>query len=84
MEGRFFLIPRAAGNPEFAHVFSGCKPQNPCDYYRLMKTLLTITVTALALASFATSTFAGSCGSCPGEGGEKSKDKSKTEESTQS
>ena len=50
----------------------------------LMKTLLTLTVTAIAMASFATSTFAGSCGSCPGEGGEKSKDKSKTEESTQS
>ena len=49
-----------------------------------MKTLLTLTVTAIAMVSFATSTFAGSFGSCPGEGGEKSKDKSKTEESTQS
>ena len=51
-----------------------------------MKNLITITVTALALASFATSTFAGSCGSCPGEGGDKAKDKGKdkTAESTQS
>ena len=49
----------------------------------MMKNLLTLTVTALALAAFATTTFAGSCGSCPGEGGDK-KDKAKTEEGAQS
>ena len=48
-----------------------------------MKNLLTLTVTALAMAAFATTTFAGSCGSCP-VSGEKSKDKAKTEEGTQS
>jgi len=45
-----------------------------------MKHLFTLTVTALALAAFATTSFAGSCGSCPGEGGDKAKDKDKTEE----
>jgi hypothetical protein len=45
-----------------------------------MKNLLTLTVTALTLAAFATTSFAGSCGSCPGEGGDKAKDKEKTEE----
>ena len=45
-----------------------------------MKRLLTLTVTALALAAFATTSFAGSCGSCPGEGGDKAKDKDKKEE----
>ena len=49
----------------------------------LMKNLLTLTVTAIAMAAFATTTFAGSCGSCPGEGGEK-KDQAKTEEGAQS
>jgi hypothetical protein len=49
----------------------------------MMKNLLTLTVTALAMAAFATTTFAGSCGSCPGEGGDK-KDKAKTEEGAQS
>jgi hypothetical protein len=49
----------------------------------MMNNLLTLTVTALALAAFATTTFAGSCGSCPGEGGDK-KDKAKTEEGAQS
>ncbi len=50
-----------------------------------MKNLLTIAVTAIALAAFATSTFAGSCGSCPAGGDkEKGKDKDKTEEGTQS
>jgi hypothetical protein len=48
-----------------------------------MNRLFTLTVAALTLAAFATTTFAGSCGSCPGEGGDK-KDKDKTEESTQS
>lgn len=47
-----------------------------------MKKLLTLTVTALALAAFATSTLAGDgCGPCP-DGGEKAKNK--TEEGTQS
>ena len=49
-----------------------------------MKNLFTITVTALALAAFATTSFAGSCGSCPGEGGDKAKDKDKTEEGSAS
>jgi len=47
-----------------------------------MKNLLTLTVTALTLAAFATTTFAGSCGGCAS--GEKGKDKDKSEESTQS
>jgi len=46
-----------------------------------MKELLTLAVTAIAMAAFATTTFAGSCGGCAG-GGEKSKDK--TEEGAQS
>jgi len=45
-----------------------------------MKSLLIIAVTAIAMASFATSTFAQCSGSS--EGGEKSKDK--TAESAQS
>lgn len=49
-----------------------------------MKHLFTLTVTALALAAFATTSFAGSCGSCPGEGGDKAKDKEKTEEGSAS
>ena len=47
-----------------------------------MKNLLTLVVTASALAAFATTSFAGSCGGCPGEGGKK--DKAKTEEGAQS
>lgn len=47
----------------------------------LMKTLFTIAVTVVAMAAFATSTFAGDCGSCPA-GGKKAKDK--TEEGSQS
>ena len=49
----------------------------------VMKNLLTLAVTAIAMAAFATSTFAGDggCGSCP-VSGEKAKDK--TEEGTQS
>jgi hypothetical protein len=49
-----------------------------------MKNLFTLAVTALAMAAFATTTFAGSggCGSCP-VSGENAKDK-KTEESVQS
>jgi len=49
-----------------------------------MKQLLTLAVTAIAMAAFATTTFAGGggCGSCP-VSGEKAKDK-KTEESVQS
>lgn len=47
-----------------------------------MKKLFTLTVLALALASFATTSFAGSCGGCAGEGGDKKKDK--TEEGAQS
>ena len=48
-----------------------------------MKKLLTIAVTAIAMAAFSSTTFAeGSCGGCP-VSGEKAKDK-KTEEGTQS
>jgi hypothetical protein len=46
-----------------------------------MKTLFSITVMVIAMAAFATSAFAGDCGSCPA-GGKKAKDK--TEEATQS
>lgn len=50
-----------------------------------MKNLFTTAVTAIALVAFATSTFAGSCGTCPSGGDkEKGKDKDKTEEGTQS
>jgi hypothetical protein len=49
----------------------------------VMKNLMTLTLTALALAAFATTTLAGSCGSCPGEGGEK-KGGDKTEQGAQS
>jgi hypothetical protein len=48
-----------------------------------MKHLLTLTVTALALAAFSTTVLAGDCGSCPA-GAKKDKAKDKTEESTQS
>jgi len=47
----------------------------------VMKQLFSIAVTAIAMAAFATTTFAGSCGGCTG-GGEKTKDK--TEEGAQS
>lgn len=47
----------------------------------VMKTLFTLTVAALALAAFATTTFAGSCGGC-GDG--KKKDGDKTEQGSQS
>lgn len=49
-----------------------------------MNKLFTLAVAALAMAAFATTTFAGSCGSCPGEGGDKAKDKEKTEEGSAS
>ena len=50
----------------------------------VMKKFLTIAVTAISMAAFASTTFAeGSCGSCP-VSGEKAKDKEKTEEGTQS
>ena len=49
-----------------------------------MKNLFTLTVTALALAAFATTSFAGNCGKCPGEGGDKAKDKENTEEGSAS
>ena len=50
-----------------------------------MKKFLTIAITAISMAAFASTTFAGdgSCGSCP-VSGEKAKDKEKTEEGTQS
>jgi hypothetical protein len=50
-----------------------------------MKKFLTIAVTVISMAAFALTTYAGdgSCGSCP-VSGEKSKDKAKTEEGTQS
>lgn len=47
----------------------------------LMKKLFTLAVTAMAMAAFATTTYAGSCGGCT-SGGDKSKDK--TEEGAQS
>lgn len=47
-----------------------------------MKKLFTLTVTALALAFFVTTSLAGSCGGCAGESGDKKKDK--TEEGAQS
>jgi hypothetical protein len=48
-----------------------------------MKTLFTLTVTAIAMAAFATSTFAGDggCGPCPASG---DKAKEKTEQGVQS
>jgi len=52
----------------------------PAVVYPLMKKLLTLTVTAIAMAAFATTTYAGSCGGCAS--GEKAKDK--TEEGSQS
>jgi hypothetical protein len=45
-----------------------------------MKNLFTFALTAVALAAFATTTYAGSCGGCTS--GEKAKDK--TEEAAQS
>ena len=45
-----------------------------------MKKLFTLTVAAIAMAAFATTTYAGSCGGCTS--GEKAKDK--TEEGAQS
>ena len=50
-----------------------------------MKKFLTIAVTVISMAAFASTTYAGdgSCGSCP-VSGEKGKDKQKTEEGTQS
>lgn len=47
-----------------------------------MKNLFTLAVTVIALAAFATTTFAGDCGSCPAGGKDKAKDK--TEEAKQS
>ena len=46
-----------------------------------MKNLFTLTLTVLALAAFATTTFAGSCGGCTGD---SKKDKDKTEQGAQS
>lgn len=46
-----------------------------------MKKLFTLTLSVLALAAFATTTFAGSCGGCTGD---SKKDKDKTEEGAQS
>lgn len=49
-----------------------------------MKKFLTIAITAISMAAFATTTFAeGSCGSCP-VSGEKAKDKEKSGGGTQS
>jgi hypothetical protein len=49
----------------------------------VMKSLFTLTVTVIAMAAFATSTFAGDggCGPCPDSG---DKAKNKTEEGAQS
>lgn len=49
-----------------------------------MKKLLDLSVMAVVLAAFATTSFAGNCGSCPGEGGDKDKDKDKTEQGSAS
>lgn len=48
-----------------------------------MKHLLTITVTAIALAAFSSTVLAGDCGSCPADT-KKDKAKDKTEQSSQS
>ena len=52
--------------------------------FLVMKNLLTLTVTAIAMAALVATTFAGDggCGACP-VSGDKAKDK-KTEEGTQS
>ena len=49
-----------------------------------MNKLFTIAVAVLALTAFSATSFAGSCGSCPGEGGDKAKDKDKTEQGSAS
>lgn len=49
-----------------------------------MKKLIHLSVMAIALAAFTATSFSGSCGSCPGEGGDKAKDKDKTEEGSAS
>lgn len=49
-----------------------------------MKQFMTLAVTAIAMAAFATSVFAdGGCGSCP-VSGDKAKDKKDKEENVQS
>jgi hypothetical protein len=50
-----------------------------------MKKFLTIAVTAISMAAFATTTFAegSGCGGCP-VSGEKAKDKEKAQDGTQS
>ena len=49
-----------------------------------MKKCLTIAVTVISMAAFASTTFAeGGCGGCP-VSGEKAKDKGKAEEGAQS
>lgn len=48
-----------------------------------MKNFFTLAVAVVSMAAFVTSSFAGSCGSCPADG-DKDKDKDKTEEGTQS
>lgn len=50
----------------------------------VMNKLFTIAVAVLALTAFSATSFAGSCGSCPGEGGDKAKDKDKTEQGSAS
>ena len=49
----------------------------------VMKNFFTLAVAVVSMAAFVTSSFAGSCGSCPADG-DKDKDKDKTEEGTQS
>ncbi len=43
-----------------------------------MESLITLTLTVIALAAFSTTVLAGDCGSCPASG--EKKDKAKTEE----
>ncbi|MFZ4484581.1 MAG: hypothetical protein ACOYOL_11450 [Chthoniobacterales bacterium] len=44
-----------------------------------MKSLITLSITVLALATFTASVFAGDCGSCPASGAKKDKDKTAEE-----
>jgi hypothetical protein len=49
-----------------------------------MKQLLHLSVMAIFVAAFSTTSFAGNCGSCPGEKDGDKKDKEKTEQGSAS
>lgn len=68
----------------FQRIFPLCIQQGRVSVVSVMKNLFTVMVAALATAAFATTTFAGSFGSCTGEGGEKAKDKAEAEAPAQS